>query len=173
MAVRRHDKRRGGPTRVSPAAYLVALLLSSLLPPASAGGGDVAPSLIVTNENGRVLVRFDLSTEPRWHLAWNHSVTGILVRDFYEFRDGTMLLTDSHTPAYDAGLGHIPGRGRAESDGRGGYWIRGLNEPVPGNAYWLRVGALRVAHTLVHDGFRTNLSELAAGQRVRIAVVAP
>lgn len=173
MAVRRHAARRGGPARVSPAVYLVLLLIYAFAAPALAAGGDDGPALVVTGSDGQVLVRIDLAVEPRWYLAWNHSVTGILVRDFYEFRDGTMLLTESHTPAYDAGLGHIPGRGRAESDGDGGYWIRDLDEPVPGNTYWLRVGAPSVAHTLVHDGARTNLSELAPGQRVRIAVVAP
>jgi hypothetical protein len=84
-----------------------------------------------------------------------------------------MLLTHSHTPAYDAGLGHIPGRGRTESDGQGGYWIHDLDEPVPGDAYLLRVGSPRVAHTLVHADRRVNLSELAAGERVRIGVEVP
>jgi len=127
----------------------------------------------VTGPDGVELARFDLGDDPSWHLAWNHSVTGILVRDFYTFRNGTMLLTHSHTPAYDAGLGHIPGRGRAESDGRGGYWIYDLDEPVPGNAYLLRVGSERVAHTLVHGDVRVNLSARAAGERVRIAVEVP
>lgn len=144
---------------------------------ASGGDGDTpAPTtvdLVVTGPEGEELVRIDLSSDPRWHLAWHHSVTGILVRDFYAVRDGIMLLTHSHTPAYDAGLGHIPGRGRAESDGEGGYWIYDLDEPVPGNAYLLRVGSARVGHTLVHDDVRINLSDLAAGERVRIAVEVP
>ena len=142
-----------------------------------ATGGDAAsrsgPTLVVTGPDGSDLVRIDLSSDPHWHLEWHHSVTGILVRDFYAVEDGTMLLTHSHTPAYDAGLGHIPGRGRAESDGNGGYWIYDIDEPVPGNAYLLRVGSERVAHTLVHDDTRVDLSDLAAGQRVRIAVEVP
>lgn len=153
-------------------AYLV--LLAGV---AHASGDDhdtsAAVDLVVTGPRGDELVRIDLSSDPHWHLAWHHSVTGILVRDFYEVRDGIMLLTHSHTPAYDAGLGHIPGRGRAESDGEGGYWIYDLDEPVAGNAYWLRVGSERVGHTLVHDGARVNLSDLAAGERVRIAVEVP
>jgi hypothetical protein len=162
---------REGPARVPP----VALLLLYLTLFASAAGQPTAPAphLVVRDAQGVELARFALDATPRWHLAWRHSVSGILVRDFYEARDGTMLLTQSHTPAYDAGLGHIPGRGRAESDGAGGYWIRGIDEPVPGNAYWLRVGSPEVGHALVHGGRRVNLSDLAAGRRVRIALEAP
>ncbi len=179
MSERSLIRRRERPDRASPASAaaqpfpplllqpLLLLYLTLLLGSAAA---QTAPYLVVTGPEGRELVRLPLADEPRWHLAWHHSVTGILVRDFYEFRDGTMLLTHSHTPAFDAGLGHIPGRGRAESDGAGGYWIRDLDEPVPGDAYWLRVGSERVGHTLVHDGDRVNLSTLAAGQRVLIAV---
>lgn len=148
---------------------LLALALYLTLPAGLASGS--ASYLVVTDEAGAERVRLNLSNAPRWHLAWNHSVTGIRVRDFYEAKDGIMTLIASHTPAYDAGLGHIPGRGRAESDGAGGYWIRGIDEPVPGNAYWLRVGTPRVGHTLVHGGRSVNLSELAAGERVRIALV--
>lgn len=168
MRERPLSRRREGPDRASPASVL--LLLLYLTPFLGSADAQTAPYLVVTGPEDQELVRLPLADEPRWHLAWHHSVTGILVRDFYEFRDGTMLLTHSHTPAYDAGLGHVPGRGRAESDGAGGYWIRDLNEPVPGDAYWLRVGSERVGHTLVHAGRRVNLSALAAGQRVLIAV---
>jgi hypothetical protein len=162
---------REGPARVPPVAHL--LLYLTLLASAAAQPAAQAPYLVVRDAQGAQLARFALDETPRWHLAWRHSVTGILVRDYYEARDGTMLLTQSHTPAYDAGLGHIPGRGRAESDGAGGYWIRGIDEPVPGNAYWLRVGPPEVGHTLVHGDRRVSLSDLAAGQRVRIALEAP
>lgn len=82
-----------------------------------------------------------------------------------------MLLTATHTPAFDAGLGHIPGRGRLESDGEGGYWVRDIDEPVPGNAYLIRVASMRVDHRLVHDGITYSLSEPAAGQRVVVEVI--
>lgn len=157
-----------GPGRAPP--FLALLFLTLCL---AAAPAERAPHLVVTIDGGRELLRVPLAGDARWHLAWHHSVTGILVRDFYAYRDGTMVLTHSHTPAFDAGLGHVPGRGRVESDGAGGYWILDLDEPVPGNAYLLRVGAERVGHTLVHAGGRTNLSEIAADSRVRIAVEAP
>ena len=156
---------REGPIR---ALSLLALLyLTLLLTPARA---QAAPYLVVTGADGGEVTRISLADDPHWHLAWNHSVTGVLVRDFYTYRNGSMVLTHSHTPAFDAGLGHIPGRGRSESDGDGGYWIRDLDEPVPGDGYWLRVGSERVAHTLVHGSQRVNLSAVAAGTRVRISV---
>ena len=95
---------------------------------------------------------------------------GIRVSDHYAFREGSMMLTASHTPAFDAGLGHIPGRGRQVSDGAGGYWILDLDEPVPGNAYLLRVGPMRVNHRIWHAGRTYSLSELAADSRVKISV---
>lgn len=159
---------REGPLWASPARRLGLLALLALL--LGAAEAQTAAYLVVRGPDGAELARFDLADDPTWHLAWNHSVTGILVTDYYAFRSGSMLLTHSHTPAYDAGLGHIPGRGREESDGAGGYWIYDLDEPVPGNAYLLRVGSLRVAHTLVHGDVTVNLSALAAGERVRIGV---
>lgn len=150
------------------APLLLALLYLTLS--SGAARAQAAPYLVVTGADGRELASMSLADEPTWHLAWNHSVTGILVRDFYEFRNGTMLLTHSHMPAFDAGLGHVPGRGRATSDGDGGYWVLDLDEPVAGNAYRLRVGSERVNHTIVHDGTRVNLSEAAAGERVTVAV---
>jgi hypothetical protein len=166
-------RRREGPLGASPARALARLAWLALLLAWGAAQARTPVYLVVRGPDGTELVRFDLAEDPTWHLAWRHSVSGILVRDFYAYRDGTMLLTHSHTPAYDAGLGHIPGRGRAESDGQGGYWILDLNEPVPGDAYLLRVGSPRVAHTLVHADRRVNLSELAAGERVRIGVEVP
>lgn len=150
------------------APLLLALLYLTLA--LGVARAQTAAYLVVTGADGRELASIPLADEPSWHLAWHHSVTGILVRDFYEFENGTMRLTHSHTPAFDAGLGHVPGRGRTESDGSGGYWILDLDERVPGDAYRLRVGSPRVAHTIVHGDTRVNLSELAAGEVVRVAV---
>lgn len=165
MTIRSVGKVGKGPVRVS--SLLALLYLTVLLGSARA---QAAPYLVVTGADGDELARISLADDPTWHLAWNHSVTGVSVRDFYAYRNGTMLLTHSHTPAYDAGLGHIPGRGRETGDGAGGYWILDIDEPVPGAAYLLRVGSARVAHTLVHGETRVNLSDLAAGERVRIGV---
>lgn len=118
-----------------------------------------------------MILNLPLAEEPSWYIAWNHSVTGILVRDFYRYENGQMLLTATHTPAFDAGLGHILGRGRLESDGEGGYWIRDIDEPVPGNSYLLRVASMRVNHRVVHDGTTYSLSEPAAGQRAVVEVI--
>lgn len=121
-------------------------------------------------EDGTLLLELPLTRDPEWIIRWNHSVTGILVSDYYRLEGEQMLLTQSHAPAFDAGLGHIPGRGRVESDDRHGYWVREIDEPVPGNAYYLRIGSSRVDHRIIHAGKTYSLSQLAAGQRVRLEV---
>jgi hypothetical protein len=116
------------------------------------------------------VVAVSLEHTPTWTVAWNHSVTGILVRDFYTFEADTMTLVGSHAPSFDAGLGHIPGRGRVVSDANHGYWIMDINEPVPGNHYLLRVGSERVNHRIIHEDITYSLSDVAAGERVQIFV---
>ncbi|MFY0666232.1 MAG: DUF1850 domain-containing protein [Natronospirillum sp.] len=106
-----------------------------------------------------------------WCMGWNHSVAGFPVSDCYGVADGTLRLESSHQPDFAAGLGHIEGRGRMESDGEGGYRILDINESVPGNAYWLRVGALTVNHRIVTDDNEVSLSALAAGERVEVRLV--
>ena len=135
------------------------------------GSRALAQHLVVSVwETGTVLLELDLAQDPTWEVWWNHSVAGFLVRDLYRYEDGKMLLTATHTPDFAAGLGHIPGRGILESDGRGGYWIRAIDEAVPGNRYLLRVGARRVDHRIVYAGKAYSLSAQAAGERVVVAV---
>lgn len=134
--------------------------------------GTAQGQCLLVSQGETLLLALDLQLEPRWILAWNHSVTGILVRDFYALQEGTMTLTQSHTPSFDAGLGHIPGRGRVVSDDKHGYWIKDINEPVLGNRYLLRVGSPTVNHRIIHDGKIYSLSDLASGQRVHLTVVA-
>ena len=133
--------------------------------------GAQAAWLEITPNQGEPLFEISLADEPNWIMRWNHSVTGIEVSDYYRWDGDVMLLTDSHTPAFDAGLGHIPGRGRLENDGHGGYWIYDLDEPVPSNAYLLRVGSEKVNHRILHNGQTYYLSHVASNERVRIGVV--
>ena len=138
---------------------------------AAAQGG--AAQLRVVADDGRTLLELPLAADAAFVMRWNHSVTGIVVSDHYRLDRGRLLLWQSHTPAFDAGLGHIPGRGRLESDGAGGYWIRDIDEPLPGDALWLRVGSPAVDHRIEHAGRVHSLSALAAGERVRIEVTFP
>ena len=128
-----------------------------------------SPQLVVARD-GQVLLALSLSENPDWILRWNHSVTGITVSDYYRWDGAKLLLSDSHTPAFDAGLGHIPGRGRHVSDGQNGHFIFDIDEAVPGNAYTLRVGSSQVNHRIVHAGKTYSLSDLAAGERVDIKI---
>jgi hypothetical protein len=141
---------------------LAALLLLSTLGAADAG------ELVATREDGTEIARLPVPEGAGWCVLWNHSVQGFPVTDCYENRDGRMVLVRSRQPDFAAGLGHIPGRGRQVSDGAGGYWIRGIDEPVPGNAYVLRPGAGPVDHRLRVGDTVVSLSRVAARQRVRI-----
>lgn len=120
--------------------------------------------------DGTVLARFDVADQAKWCVLWRHSVQGFEVSDCYINRAGTMVLDRSHLPDFAAGLDHIPGRGVQVSDGAGGYWITDLDEPVPGNAYVLRPGSMKVDHRLQIGEIVVSLSALAEHERVRISL---
>lgn len=122
-------------------------------------GGATAP----------VLAALPVAEGTGWCLHWNHSVTGDPVVDCYTNDRGRMTLDHAIQPDFAAGLGHVPGRGRFGPGPNGGYLIAGIAEPVPGNAYVLRIGAPAVDHRLVSDGGAVlALSALAAGRRVTV-----
>lgn len=141
-------------------------LLLLVLFPVFAG----AETLTATREDGTEIARFDVPTGTEWCVLWNHSVKGFAVADCYENQDGRMVLMHAHLPDFAAGLDHIPGRGRQVTDGKGGYFIVDINEPVPGNAYILRPGSGRVDHRLQVGEAIVSLSAVAAHDRVRIAL---
>ena len=120
--------------------------------------------------DGTEIARLPVPEGEGWCVLWRHSVAGFEVADCYENRRGRMVLVRSHQPDFAAGLGHLPGRGRQQSDGQGGYWILGIDEPVPGNAYILRPGGMAVDHRLKSAFDEVSLSALAARERVRITL---
>lgn len=132
------------------------------------------PLLIVVDEGGAEVLRLPLRGDPTWEVRWTHSVASIVVRDIYAWRDGRMVLTDSLSPYLDvAGLGHVEGRGDLRDDGDGGAWIADIDEPVQGNAYWLRVGDHPASVVMVHGSRAFDLSRDHAGQRLHIRVENP
>ncbi|WP_282026181.1 DUF1850 domain-containing protein [Limimaricola cinnabarinus] len=141
---------------------------SGMAEPARPGGG--AAALTATLSDGTEIARLPVPEGGEWCVLWRHSVQGFEVADCYENRGGRMVLMRSHQPDFAAGLGHIPGRGRQASDGEGGYWITGIEEPVPGDAYVLRAGSMAVDHRLSAGGATVSLSERAARARIRIAL---
>ena len=136
----------------------------------NADAGSENRVLEVRDRSDTLLVSLPMPQGEGWCLEWNHSVEGFPVLDCYRNEHGRMVLESSHQPDFAAGLGHVPGRGRQVSDGHGGYWIKDIHEPVPGDRYLLRVGAPRVNHRLVVEDKTISLSDLAAGQRVSIGL---
>lgn len=144
--------------------------LCALLLLASAGTSVAADELVATRENGEEIARLSVPEGSEWCVLWHHSVQGFEVTDCYENRAGHMVLVHSHLPDFAAGLDHIPGRGQQVSDGRGGYYILDIDEPVPGDAYVLRPGLPPVDHRLQVGDTIVSLSDAAPRERVRIAL---
>jgi hypothetical protein len=128
------------------------------------------PGLAVIGPGGAEVTRLEADA---FCLHWAHSVTGGAVADCFTLREGLLVLTRSYLHDFAAGLGHLPGRGTQHAAAGGGYWIEGIDEPVPGNALALRVGAPRVGHRLVAGDVTIDLSARAAGQRVVLRPVSP
>jgi hypothetical protein len=152
---------------VNPAGAAALVLAALAVPTASAAG-----TLVAQTEAGETVARLDVPDGGRWCVLWRHSVAGFEVADCYRNEGGTMVLERSHLPDFAAGLDHIPGRGRQTSDGRGGYWIEDIDEPVPGNSYLLRVGGPAVDHRLARGGTTVSLTAHAAGERVTVSLAA-
>jgi hypothetical protein len=148
--------------------WLGAALSLGLAAGAALAGGN--PGFAVIGPGGTEVARLDADA---FCLHWAHSVTGGAVADCFEVRAGTLVLTRSYLHDFAAGLGHLPGRGTQRAAKGGGYWIEGIDEPVPGNTLVLRVGAPRVGHTLVAGDTTINLSARAAGQRVLLRPLTP
>jgi hypothetical protein len=150
------------------------MLRDSLLPERVTPGTPPPAVLRVVTANDEELLRLPLAEGLTWEIQWQHSVAGIIVRDRFAWRKGQMLLTDTLTPLLDiAGLGHLPGRGELRDDGHGGAWIAAIDEPIPGNAYWLRIGSIRAPTTLVYAGYSYPLSVDHPSVRARIEVILP
>lgn len=153
--------RRRAAGRHAGAAALACGLLAS---PAAAA------TLQATTEHGVTIAELTVPEGGRWCVLWNHSVAGFEVADCYINAGGRMVLERSHLPDFAAGLDHIPGRGTQRSDGRGGYWIEEIDEPVAGNSYLLRVGGANVNHRLARGETTVSLTERAAGGRVTLSL---
>lgn len=179
MAMQRQRGTAG--SRLALAKRWLTALLMICLPLAVAGASpapEVSPDrLQVVTEHGEMLVDIAVPPGMRWCIEWNHSVKGFTVLDCYQNVAGVMQLERSHQPDFAAGLGHTVGRGEQVSDGKGGYWINAIDEPVANNRYVLRVGAEAVNHRVVwlvgDSRWEVSLSDQASGQRVTIQLIKP
>jgi hypothetical protein len=153
-----------------------ALTGAALLAAATAmatGAGAGAPTLEVSVA-GEVVARLPLGPEGRFCLHWNHSVTGGAVADCFRAEASGLVLERSYLHDFAAGLGHTPGQGEQRPAEGGGYWIEGIDRPLPQGALALRVGRPAVGHRIeTAAGARLALSALLAGRRVRLALALP
>ena len=155
----------------APAAVLLLAALLAASPDASADE-PVVDRLEAVTADGRRVAALAVPRGSGWCLHWNHSVTGDPVVDCYVNDAGRMTLSHAIQPDFAAGLGHFPGRGVFRAGPDGTYLIDDIDEPVPGNAYVLRVGSTAVDHRLVADDGRiAPLSAVAAGSRVILRLV--
>lgn len=150
-------------------SYLTLTLLLLIFGSAAVEAGPDY-QLEIRDASNQLITHFPLQ-HGHWCLHWRHSVTGIAVEDCYRTEAGQMQLSHSWQPDFAAGLGHFEGRGTLVSHPQGGYLIESINEPVPGNGLWIRVGSESVAHTLISADTHLNLSQLAAGQRLRLQLI--
>jgi hypothetical protein len=142
--------------------------------PAAGDGLAPGPELWVRSAAGEILLRLPLGDDPTWEIAWVHSVAGVVVRDAFAWRDGTMVLTDQRTPHLDiAGPGHIQGRGGLRDDGAGGYWIAGIDQRLADDVHRFIIGSAHAPTTLLHGDRAVDLSATHPGVRARIEVREP
>lgn len=150
------------------AALTAALLLVLAIMPSLALADGSKLWLEVVDRQGKTLIALPVQHRDRWCLLWNHSVAGFTVSDCFVIKHTELWLKSSHQPDFAAGLGHLEGRGIMKSDGRGGYRIEQINEPVPNNTLILRVGSAAVDHRLRIRDKEISLSDIAARQRVML-----
>ena len=124
--------------------------------------------------DGAAVARLPLGPEGRFCLHWNHSVTGGAVADCFRAEAAGLVLERSFLHDFAAGLGHTPGQGEQRPAEGGGYWIEGIDRPLPQGALRLRIGRPAVGHRIeTAAGARLALSALLAGRRVRLALAPP
>lgn len=146
--------------RAAPAILMTALAAAATF--AEVPQGAVA----ICDTSGAEIAR--LEGNGTWCLSWAHSVTGGAVMDCFQMRDTRLLLTHSYLHDFAAGLGEVPGRGRIRAADDGGYWIEGIDEPLPPEGLALRIGPVAVGHMLRSATGEVDLSALAANQRVHL-----
>lgn len=156
-------------TRLRPPRHLAAALCIAAASALPAAGSN----LQIKTAAGESLGQIPMAAGQEVCLAWAHSVTGGAVRDCFENRAGALMLTRSYLHDFAAGLGEIPGRGRLVPAPGGGYWITGIDEPLPGNILRLRVGGPQIGHELSGEAGALDLSRVAAGQSVTLRLAPP
>ncbi len=117
---------------------------------------------------GTEVLRLPLDPGETFTIRYIHSVDRTPVFEIFGLdEEGCLTLRATYFKMFGAGMGHWPGRGRLEHDGRW-TWIRDIHERL--GSFVLRVGSPAVDHTLLYRGREIRLSPVWAGKRLRVAV---
>lgn len=131
--------------------------------------GSVGVELIVTSPacGDAPLLTIPLPRGGCFTLNYIHSVSGRPVWEVHSVDAwGTIYIEEERFAALSAGMGHWPGHGQLSM--RGDHVVvDGIHAPL--GSFLLRVGQPGVDHTLIWSGGEVNLTEMAAGEVVRVA----
>ncbi len=130
-----------------------------------------APYLLTLRDfsSGRLLLSFPLRADETFTIRYIHSVDHTPVFEVFEVDpSGRLAIRSTYFQMFGAGMGHWPGRGRVDFDGKW-TWIRDIHAPL--GRFILRVGSPGVDHTILYRNRSINLSSRWAGRRVVVEVV--
>jgi len=117
-------------------------------------------------KGGTPLLRVLLGDKLGFTLHYHHSVNHRPIWETHSLDpQGRIFIEEERFVSFNAGMGHLPGRGRHYQDGDLQV-IADIHRLVP--RLVLRVGAPGVDHTIMWSGGAINLSALVPGQAVEV-----
>jgi hypothetical protein len=131
--------------------------------------GEDLPVLSIRDcRSGRIVLEIPVSYGQPFVLRYTHSVDLTPVFEvFRPVKDRGILLVETYFRMFGAGMGHWEGHGVVvEEEG----WIRIKDIDRMLGSFFLRVGSRGVDHTLLVNGKEWDLSGIAEGRLVEIAL---
>lgn len=144
-------------------------ILLSLFLILTPGEADAGPQFLVRDfQTENEIIRLPIEYGQTITLGYIHSVDRSPVYEVFRIdKEKGLVLEETYFRVFGAGMGHWSGHGALEQDGE---WtrIRKINRPI--GAFFLRIGPIEVAHTIIYADHALNLSEIAPGKRVEVLV---
>jgi hypothetical protein len=148
--------------------FYLAMIFFAFHPAGTIHGGDRPAVSIRDCGSGRIVLEIPVTYDRPFSMRYIHSVDRSPVFEvFRPTKDRGLLLVETYFRMFGAGMGHWEGHGVVvEEEG----WIRIKDIDRPLGSFLLRIGSRGVDHTLLVDGKEWNLSALAEGRLVEIAI---